>query len=91
MVTMRTTQKIVYTSLSLRPPSNLSFYLHSTKEINWRKCIQCSEKKHLKKKPISIYDFFFFKSQQGRIEGNLLKVLKNIYQKPTAHTALNGE
>lgn len=31
------------------------------------------------------------KSQQGRIEGNLLKVLKNIYQKPTSHTTLNGE
>ena len=90
MVTMRTTQKIVYTSLSLRPPSNLSFYLHSTKEINWRKCIQCSEKKHLKKNQY-LFMIFFFKSQQGRIEGNLLKVLKNIYQKPTAHTALNGE
>ena len=90
MVTMRTTQKIVYIPLFLRLPNNLSFYLHSTKEINWRKCIQWSEKKHLKNKSISIYDFLK-KSQQGRIEGNLLKVLKNIYQKPTAHTTFNGE
>lgn len=59
MVTMRTTQKIVYTSLSLRPPRNLSFYLHSTKEINWRKCIQCSEKKHLKKNQYLFMIFFF--------------------------------
>ena len=58
MVTMRTTQKIVYIPLFLRLPNNLSFYLHSTKEINWRKCIQWSEKKHLKNKSISIYDFF---------------------------------
>lgn len=48
------------------------------------------EKTFEKKTNIYLW-FFFFKSQQGRIEGNLLKVLKNIYQKPTAHTALNGE
>lgn len=64
MVTMRTTQKIVYTPLFLRLPSNMSFYLHSTKEINWRKCIQWSEKKHLKKKSIYIYDFFLNLSKE---------------------------
>ena len=34
MITMRTTQKIVYIPLFLRLPNNLSFYLHSTKEID---------------------------------------------------------
>lgn len=31
------------------------------------------------------------KPEQWKIEGHLLKVLKNIYPKPTAHIILNGE
>ena len=66
MVTMRTTQKIVYTPLFLRLPSNMSFYLHSTKEINWRKCIQWSEKKHLKKNQYPFMIFFLISARKNR-------------------------